>query len=149
MEGNETATVASLKSQGVKFGTYRLWLQLLCCDFGENGLSSQHAALHGRVGAFDLWDVHEAGAAADEHASRERQLGDGLWSKEREISTSFTETWESNSGFCLVWTNTELHLRDSEVFLGHAENMIPACFGSFSKTSRKRKPAHFLSTSTD
>lgn len=54
--------------------TCRLGLRLFGCDFGEDGLGGQHAALHGRVGAFDFGHVHETGAAADQQPSRESQL---------------------------------------------------------------------------
>lgn len=67
----------------LKFCTCRLGIRALSGDFGENGLGSQHAALHCRVGAFDLWDVHEAGAAANQQPSRESQLRDGLWKMSR------------------------------------------------------------------
>lgn len=62
----------------LKFCTCRLRVQALCYDFGEDGLSSQHATLHSCVGAFDLWDVHQTRAAANQQASRESQLWDGL-----------------------------------------------------------------------
>lgn len=55
-----------------------LWVWVLCRDSGENGLGSQHATLHSCVGAFDLWDIHKTGAAANQYSSRERQFRDGL-----------------------------------------------------------------------
>lgn len=61
----------------------RLWV--FCRDSGENGLGSQHAALHRRVGAFNLRDIHETGAAANQNPSRERQFGDGLGRSIREM----------------------------------------------------------------
>lgn len=53
-------------------------LQILVCDHPECRFGRQHAALHGCVRAFDLGHVHEARTASDQHAARERQLGNGL-----------------------------------------------------------------------
>lgn len=58
--------------------TCGLGLQVLVSQFAEDGLCCQHAALHSRVGSFDLRHVHEARAAADEGAARKHQLGHGL-----------------------------------------------------------------------
>jgi hypothetical protein len=44
----------------------------------ERRLCRQHAALHGGVRALDLGNVDEAGAAADQGAAREVELGHGL-----------------------------------------------------------------------
>lgn len=61
-----------------KFCTCRLWVRVLGYNFREDGLGGQNATLHGRVGPFDLWHVHETGAAADQQAPGESQLWDGL-----------------------------------------------------------------------
>lgn len=74
----------------VIFYTCRLRVQVLSCDFGENGLSSQHATLHCCVGSFDLWDVHETRAAANQQPSRESQLWDGLERKRKELVLNFS-----------------------------------------------------------
>lgn len=73
MEGSRSS-----ESSELLVPTCRVRVAALCCDLGEDGLGSQHAALHGCVGAFDLGDVHEAGAAANQEPSREGQLRDGL-----------------------------------------------------------------------
>merc|ERR1711992_353991 len=43
-------------------------------DLGEDGLCSQHGALHGCVGPLDLGNIHEASRTANETAAREGQL---------------------------------------------------------------------------
>lgn len=45
---------------------------------GVGGLGGEHAGAHGRVGAFDLGHVQEAGGVADEGAAGEGAFGDGL-----------------------------------------------------------------------
>lgn len=76
--GKHKQRLGPLSGPVVSLSTCRLWIQALGCDLGEDGLCSQHAALHGGVGAFDLWDVHETGAAAYQQPPGERQLRDGL-----------------------------------------------------------------------
>lgn len=70
--------------------TCRLWIWVLCRDSGENGLGSQHATLHSCVGAFNLGDIHETRAAANQHSSRERQFWDGLERNTREVMANLT-----------------------------------------------------------
>ena len=45
---------------------------------GIGGLSGEHAAAHGSVGAFDFRDVEEAGGVANERTAREGASRDGL-----------------------------------------------------------------------
>lgn len=52
-----------------------LGVQVLVGQLVKDGLCRQHAALHCRVRSFDLGDVHEAWAAANQSTARERQLG--------------------------------------------------------------------------
>lgn len=71
------------------FCTCCLRIRVLCCDFAENGFSSQHATLHSCVGAFDLWDVHETRATAYQQPPGESQLWDRLERKRKELMPIF------------------------------------------------------------
>lgn len=84
-----TGKISTIRSQC----TCCLWIWIFCRDSRENGLGSQHATLHSCVGAFNLWDIHETRAAANQHSSRERQFWDGLERSTREVVANLTRYW--------------------------------------------------------